>query len=137
MRIGRLLLVTIVAAVTVATGAGCGSVASRGQAASLVAQHLLGAVDRNDGAAACALLAPNTAAEVVQSAEKDCAEAILDQDLPRPAQVTGDDVYGQWARVRLSDDTVFLAMFAGGWRVVAAGCTPRGDRPYDCTVQGS
>ena len=45
-------------------------------------------------------------------------------------------VDGQWARVRLSDDTVFLGMFAGGWRVVAAGCTPRGERPYDCTVAG-
>jgi hypothetical protein len=31
---------------------------------------------------------------------------------------------------------VFLAAFPGGWRVVAAGCTPRGDRPYDCTLQG-
>ena len=33
-------------------------------------------------------------------------------------------------------DTVFLAVFPGGWRVVAAGCTPHGDRPYDCVVQG-
>ena len=82
------------------------------------------------------MLAPETAAEIVQSAQKDCAEAILDQNLPRPGSVTGDDVYGQWARVRLSDDTVFLAMFAGGWRVVAAGCSPRGERPYDCTVAG-
>jgi hypothetical protein len=59
--------------------------------------------------------------EVAQSAQKNCAEAILDQNLPRPGSVTGDDVDGQWARVRLSDDTMFLAMFAGGWRVVGAG----------------
>jgi hypothetical protein len=135
MRCGRLLLFAAMAA-AVAALAGCGSVASRGLAASTVAQRLLTAVDRKDGAAACALLAPDTAAEVAQSAQKDCAEAILDQNLPRPGSVTGDDVDGQWARVRLSDDTVFLAMFAGGWRVVAAGCTPRGERPYDCTVQG-
>jgi hypothetical protein len=130
------LTLAVLTAAVVATATGCGSVASRGEAASMVAQHLLDAVDRKDGAAACALLAPETAAEVVQSDQKDCAEAILDQNLPRPGAVTGEDVYGQWARVRLSDDTVFLAMFAGGWRVVAAGCTPRGDRPYDCTVQG-
>ena len=135
MRSGRLLLIAVMAG-TVAALAGCGSVASRGQAASTVAQHLLTAVDRKDGAAACALLAPETAAEVAQSAQTDWVEAILDQNLPRPGSVAGDDVYGQWARVRLSDDTVFLAMFAGGWRVVAAGCAPRGDRPYDCTVQG-
>jgi hypothetical protein len=53
------------------------------------------------------LLAPDTAAEVAQSAQNDCAEAILDQNLPRPGSVTGDDVYGQWARVTLSDDTIF------------------------------
>jgi hypothetical protein len=135
MRSGRQLLIAVMAA-TIAVLAGCGSAASRGQAASTVAQRLLTAVDRKDGAAACALLAPNTAAEVAQSAQTDCVEAILDQNLPRPGAVTGDDVYGQWARVRLSDDTVFLAMFASGWRVVAAGCTPRADRPYDCTVHG-
>lgn len=134
MRSGRLLL--LAAAATVVSVVGCGSVASRGQAASTTAQALLAAVNRQDGAAACALLAPETAAEVAQSAQKDCAEAILDQNLLRPGVVTGDDVYGQWARVRLTGDTVFLAMFAGGWRVVAAGCAPRGDRPYDCTVQG-
>jgi hypothetical protein len=129
-------LFAAVAATVAVLAAGCGSVGSRGQAAATVAQHLLTAVDRQDGAAACALLAPETAAEIVQSAQKDCAEAILDQDLPRPGAVTAEDVYGQWARVRPSDDTVFLAMFAGGWRVVAAGCSPRGDRPYDCTVAG-
>jgi len=56
--------------------------------------------------------------------------------VPEPGSVTHVDVYGQWARVVLSDDTVFLAAFPGGWRVVAAGCQSRGERPYDCTVQG-
>ena len=135
MRSSRVVLLAAMAA-TVAALAGCGPAASRGQAASTAAQRLLGAVDRKDGVAACSLLAPETTAAVVQSAQKDCVEAILDQNLPRPGAVIGADVYGQWARVRLSDDTVFLAMFAGGWRVVAAGCTARGDHPYDCTVQG-
>jgi hypothetical protein len=77
---GRLVSLAAMAA-TVAVVAGCGSVTSRGQAASTVAQRLLFAVDRQDGAAACALLAPDTAAEVAQSAQKDCAEAILNQNL--------------------------------------------------------
>ena len=116
--------------------AGCSPVGARGEAADSVAVKLMTAVDSKDGASACATLAPDTLAELEQSAGKPCAEAILDEDLPKPGPVTGTDVYGQWAQVRLSDDTLFLAVFPGGWRVVAAGCTPRGERPYDCTLQG-
>jgi hypothetical protein len=116
--------------------AGCSSVGDRGVAADAVAAKLFAALGAHDGAAACAQLAPDTAAEVAQTGGKPCAAAILDQKLPVPGAVTGTDVYGQWAQVRLAGDTVFLAVFPGGWRVVAAGCTPRGDRPYDCVLQG-
>jgi hypothetical protein len=115
---------------------GCADVGSREASASDIAVRLLNAVDVKDGVAACAVLAPDTAAELEQSARKPCAEAVLDEDLPAPATVSGTDVYGQWAQVRLSDDTMFLAVFPGGWRVVAAGCTPRRSRPYDCALQG-
>jgi hypothetical protein len=114
---------------------GCGAVAGRGDAASAVAVGLLNAVAAGDGPAACAVLAPETLVELVQSAGEPCAEAILDEGLPAAGRVTGTDVYGQWARVVLTGDTVFLAVFPGGWRVVAAGCAPRGERPYDCTLQ--
>jgi hypothetical protein len=115
---------------------GCADVGDRQASAAGIATRLLTAVGEKDGAAACAMLAPDTAAELEQSAEKPCAQAILDEDLPAPGTVDGTDVYGQWAQVRLTDDTVFLAVFPGGWRVVAAGCTPRQDRPYDCALQG-
>jgi uncharacterized protein YceK len=112
---------------------GCSSVGDRSDAASAVAVRLLTAVADRDGATACATLAPDTAKAV---AENDpCAEAILDERLPPPGTVEKTAVYGQWAQVGLSDDTVFLAAFPGGWRVVAAGCTPQGNRPYDCAVQ--
>ncbi len=47
--------------------AGCSSVDDRGRAAGDVAVRLLTAVADQDGAGACALLAPETAAEVTDS----------------------------------------------------------------------
>jgi hypothetical protein len=128
----------IILALLLATGAltGCAAVGDRASAASSVATGLLSSLQSKDGTAACAVLAPDTAAEVEQSGGKPCPEAILDEQLPGPGTVVGTDVYGQWAQVRLSDDTVFLAVFPEGWRVVAAGCTPRPNRPYRCVLQG-
>ncbi|GIF17133.1 hypothetical protein Ate01nite_71650 [Actinoplanes teichomyceticus] len=125
------------AAAAVAAAAGCASVGDRGAAAADVAVRMLRAAQTGDGSTACALLAPDTVAAIERSAGKPCPEAILDEDLPRPAAVTATQVYGQRAQVRLTGDTVFLGAFPGGWRVVAAGCVPRDGRPYDCTVQGA
>jgi uncharacterized protein YceK len=127
--------VAVAASLSVLAMAGCSSVGDREDAASAAAVRLLTAVDQRDGAQACAALAPDTASELQESAGKPCQQAILDEDLPKPGAVTGIAVYGQWAQVRLAGDTLFLAVFPGGWRVVAAGCTAQGDQPYDCTLQ--
>ena len=116
---------------------GCASVGDRGEAAARVALRMLTAVQNDDGVAACDALAPDTLAELEESAGQPCARAILDEDLPQPGEVEQSRVYGQWAQVRLTGDTVFLGVFPGGWRVVAAGCTPRRERPYNCQLQGS
>ncbi|MEU7901690.1 hypothetical protein [Actinoplanes sp. NPDC049118] len=109
----------------------------RGDAATDVATRLLQAVAAGDGAAACALLAPETAAELADSPGPRCEDAVLEESLPAPGAARGVHVYGQWEQVRLADDTVFLAAFPGGWRVVAAGCKPGGGSgPYDCAVKG-
>nr|WP_296067941.1 hypothetical protein [uncultured Actinoplanes sp.] len=127
---------TVVASAMLLTVAGCGSVSDRESAASAAVMRLLTAVHDENGDAACAVLAPDTVAEVEQSARQQCSQAILDTDLPQPGVISATAVYGQWAQVRTSTDTVFLAVFPGGWRVVAAGCSAQGDRPYDCVVQG-
>ncbi|GAA0816663.1 hypothetical protein [Spirilliplanes yamanashiensis] len=131
----RLLLA--VAACGLAATAGCAHPDERGDAAAAVARQLAEAATAGDGATACALLAPDTRAELESSAGTPCAAAIGAEDLPAPAAVTAVDVYGESARVVTATDTVFLGTFPGGWRVVAAGCTGRGDgRPYDCALQG-
>jgi hypothetical protein len=116
--------------------AGCAQSEPRRDAVADTAVRLSTAVRDHDGADACALLAPDTVAALERSADTVCADAILDERLPKPGTVRHVAVYGQWAQVVLDDDTVFLAVFPGGWRVVAAGCRPRGERPYDCVLQG-
>jgi hypothetical protein len=114
--------------------AGQGSVedAAAADAAERFAQDITA-----DAQAACELLAPQTRVELEDSSEASCAEALPQQDIPDGGQVRRVEVYGKDAVVHLEEDTVFLARFDEGWRVTAAGCTPNGDRPYDCDVRGS
>jgi hypothetical protein len=132
MRIWRPVIVASV----VLSVAGCTDAGQRRDAAADAATRLLSAVQAKDGAGACAVLAPDTVAELEQSSSRPCADAVLDEDLPGPGTVDHVDVYGQWARVDMPGDTVFLAVFPGGWRGAAAGCTPRAGRPYDCVLHG-
>lgn len=136
MRTSQSLTVALALMTVAVLAGGCAGGDARRDAVAGVAVRLLTATGGGDGAAACALLAPDTVAALERSADAPCAEAILDEDLPAPTGVRRVDVYGQWARVVLTDDTEFLAAFPGGWRVVAAGCTSRGERPYDCVLQG-
>ncbi|HEX5534059.1 MAG TPA: hypothetical protein VFX33_10000 [Actinomycetales bacterium] len=93
------------------------------------------ALEGSDGAGACDLLAPKTREEIESSSGTDCAKAILDEQLPSVKSRFKATVFGDQAQVKLGSETVFLAEFPDGWKVVAAGCTPNGDLPYDCEVQ--
>lgn len=113
---------------------GCAS--AEQDAAEDVARSFHDAVRARDGGEACRLAAPETRRELEQSVEKPCAAAILSEHLPSDGDVVDTQRYGQQAEVEFGSDTVFLARFEDGWRVVAAGCTPRPPLPYDCTVKG-
>lgn len=64
-----------------------------------------------------------------------CPEAILAQNLPGAHEVRDSQAFGRGAQVLMDGDVVFL-LFGNRWLITAAGCQPRGDRPYDCTLKG-
>ena len=90
-----------------------------------------------DAAARCDLLAPGTVAALVEDESTSCEEAIEQVDIGS-GDVTDVGVWGEEARAKLSDDTLFLTHTPAGWRVFAAACAPqRQDRPYDCEVESA
>jgi hypothetical protein len=93
------------------------------------------AVAEHDGAKACALLAPDAARRVDNLRPEGCAQAL--PTLALPADHPGEtQVWGKTAQVRTATDTLFLRRFPDGWRIVGAGCTARGELPYQCKVDG-
>jgi hypothetical protein len=102
---------------------------------STVARSWFQHVQEHDGAALCRLLAGNAAEALQSSSGEPCQQSVLGLDLPT-ATVRSVEVWGERAEVRASRDTLFLTRLASGWKVSAAGCTPRADRPYDCTIEG-
>lgn len=124
----------LVAALAMTTG--CGAPGERTQGASAAATGFTDALRQGNGPRACALLAPNTFEELEQSEQTSCARAVIRERLPAGDTVRKVDVYGDQARVVVTDDTLFLSRFPSGWKVTAAGCTPRPEQPYDCRVKG-
>jgi hypothetical protein len=113
--------------------AGCAS-QERGQVEER-AQAFAAAASAGDTATGCALLAPATSRALEHDAEVPCTVALGEERLGG-GRVESVEVWGDEALVRLSDDTLFLTRTSGGWKVAAAGCTPNGDAPYDCRVEG-
>jgi hypothetical protein len=128
---------TLVGVAAVASMTGCGQASDRdGADPGTVAKGFSRALAAGDGAQACSLLAPQTRSQLEQSAGTGCAAAIAEEDLPDPGAVRRVSVFGTMAQVRFTEDVWFLAEFRTGWRVLASGCAPVPDQPYDCQLEG-
>ncbi len=115
---------------------GCG-VDAREDAAVEAASRFEASLRATDTAKGCAALAPGTRDELEQSTDKSCVRALPEAGLPLAGEVRAVDVYGRQARVVTDQDTLFLSSFPGGWKVTAAGCTARPEKPYQCLIKGS
>ncbi|MGN9790638.1 hypothetical protein ACTMTU_05975 [Streptomyces sp. OZ13] len=124
-----------VAALVLATSA-CGSLDERRDDVTAEVTAFEQALGADEFARMCAALAPETLEELEQSGKSPCEQAIGEAELTEAGAVRRVDVYGDQARVVLEKDTVFLSHFPTGWKVTAAGCTPREGRPYQCELKG-
>jgi hypothetical protein len=115
---------------------GCSSLGPDTAGAAGAAQAFHVATARGDGSAACSRLSVRVAEELEHSARTPCEQAVLAADVPDASQVRDVQVWGGRGLVVLDHDVVFVAEFDAGWRVTAAGCSARKDRPYDCTLKG-
>lgn len=110
--------------------------ASLQQPARTAATGFYAAVSASQWGRACSYLAPHTRSELEQSAGSACPKALAEEKLSDPGPVRRLSGAGTMAQVRFREDTVFMAEFRHGWKVMAADCTPRPGKPYDCQIQG-
>jgi hypothetical protein len=115
--------------------AGCGTGADRTQVRT-AAERFSAAVQRSDGAAACAQLTPDLRAQIAKDqSERTCAKAVTKLSL-HAGRLLDVRVYATSGRARLAGgDTLFLGDTKDGWRIEAVGCHPRSHAPYDCAEQ--
>jgi hypothetical protein len=115
--------------------AGCGTSADRAQVRA-AAERFSAALERRDGAAACAQLTVDLRAQIAKDeSEPTCAKAVPKLSLHggRPLELR---VYATSGLARLAGgDTLFLGDTRNGWRIEAVGCRPRRHAPFDCQEQ--
>jgi hypothetical protein len=135
--VARLVTVAAVCALACATAVGCGT-GDRERDVAAVVERFESALERGDGAAACAELTAAAATAAEQQEQAPCEEAILRLDLPRKAAARKSRVYLRSASVELAGGgAAFLDEGPAGWKISAAGCTPTSPAlPYDCELEG-
>lgn len=127
--------VAILLAVIALALCACGRSGDR-QTVRDAAVQFYAAVDRHDGARACALLSADTRKALEEQESESCDKAIEHLDLTG-GPVGSVSVYSTNAAVELrGGDTVFLQDTKEGWRIAAAGCRPSGhEEPADCDLE--
>jgi hypothetical protein len=113
-----------------------GCVPAQTGAALQAADDFQSVVAAENWPAACDHLSEEARSGLELTTARTCADALsvlrLPGDPAREAQV-----WGRNALVDVGAGAVFLSQFEDGWRVIAAGCTSRGeDLPYECKVRG-
>lgn len=120
--------------VVIAVLAGCTS--AHDDEVEQTAEAFHAALKADDGAKACDELSDEVQSELHQASGSSCEVAIMKAGVSPDGRIERVTVSGTAAQVRYDDDVVFLAEFADGWKVIAAGCQSQPDKPYDCEVQG-
>ncbi|MFD9482995.1 hypothetical protein ACFWBX_03115 [Streptomyces sp. NPDC059991] len=115
---------------------GCGAPAARLEGARQAGRAFEQAIAHANYPRACGLLAPETRQQLEEDQHQPCVAALRGEDLAAAGEVRGTQVYGRQALLRLRKDTLFLSQFEDGWKVVTAGCTRQGDKPYRCSLKG-
>jgi hypothetical protein len=128
----------LVAIAVVAVLAGCGSSGDRAQADSVVGRFY-DAIDRRDGAAACAELSEATVSALESQSGQSCRSVVTRLDLGG-GTIAGTQVSVTGARVELRGGvSAFLDRGPDGWRISAVGCRaqdgPPMERPMDCEAE--
>lgn len=132
---GRAVLVLAV----LVSVAACGGNGSGPPGADQSAEVFYNALGDADLDRACSMLAPATleAAEQAENGQaRSCTDMLASVALPEAGEPVSSRAYGRNAQVVFEQDTVFLTLSGGTWKVLAAGCTEREDRPYNCLIEG-
>lgn len=127
----------VLTAVLLASVSGCAGANPGTSEAATTALDFHGALGSGDYLRACGLLIPAAVEKLEAGAPGTCADKLSQLDVPAAASVQDSASYGRNAQVVMDQDTLFLARSGDGWKVTAAGCTSRGERPYDCEVEGN
>jgi len=115
--------------------AGCSSLNPGTSDAADTATQFHSALASGDAQAACSLLAPGTVEKLEDGSDGSCAQKLGQLQLDPASKVQQSHAFGSNAQVQLDADTVFLTLSGDHWKITAAGCTSRGEKPYECEVE--
>lgn len=98
------------------------------------AQKFQAAVRDHQTRTACSMLSEEARSTLESTSARPCPKA-LDALHLSTGNPTTIEVWGNNAQARLPDGALFLAEFSSGWKITGAGCKPRSNQPYSCSVR--